>query len=363
MLLAMIDKKDKLFNITFILVTILFSSSFGFGFDWMNYYYNYIYIESTSVSPFEPGFFYTMKLGNYLGLNFPQVLSIVTLIMYCCTYKFCKNCNSKNVAFFIIFSLLSFYMFNEQIRQGLAISIIMLGMSTKKKLNKNFLFLIAILFHYSAFICFILNPFFNVKGSERDFKIRFFSVTIFVLLVLFIFSNPNYISFIPYVFDKVSGYSSGYSEASSSIIQYILQSRIALIYLLIGIIIFYSYKKLNNQELKSSFLAIYFLFLTKLSFFLLRFGYYIIPHFVKGIDKYYSSGSRNFRYSSIRKLSVLFLVFFVSTAPMWKLTYRMGAEYRINIFSDKNEIQNTIAKKCNVISLTDYGNGLFSLCR
>ncbi|EFO2545303.1 hypothetical protein B6R26_03510, partial [Escherichia coli] len=179
-------------------------------------------------------------------------------------------------------------MLSEQIRQALAICIILLFFDVfrHRKIIKGILVIfLATSFHVSAMFCFIY--FFMLNDRTRQPNTKFFIVCfIFILMAYSIWLNPNIISFLPLIYKKFVGYTEAYTEGFISISR-IVSSKVVLIYLSMLILLFHIYKKSKDRYVFFSTKAIILMIITKLTVFLGRFQYYAIPLLILGIDNYF----------------------------------------------------------------------------
>ncbi|MBE0116062.1 hypothetical protein FOT85_30565, partial [Klebsiella michiganensis] len=162
LMLLSFSRRETFFYLSFIPVACYFTTHYGYGFDWINYYNTYVWSSTMVTSPYEPGIFYIMQFFEKNGLSYGSFMFFILLFNYVCLFIFCIKQKHKMFCFFALFSFFGFYMYSEQIRQGVAISIIMLGVSFHGVGSKKTIIytLIASLFHISALffiVCFLVN--------------------------------------------------------------------------------------------------------------------------------------------------------------------------------------------------------------
>lgn len=362
-ILMMISTSNSklIFRSSFFIVYMIFSLTFAYGYDWIFYYQIYQTSDTLTLLPFEPGVFYSMRLFHYLGFSFPVYMFFVSSFIYFCLYRFCISLKNPSFTFFFMFSFFGFFMYVEQIRQGLAISIILLGLSNFNERNKLSIWypIVACLFHVSAIFFIILNVIYS--GNEKKLKKGFWIITIIVFSFIYIFINPSVIKFIPYIGEKIYGYSIVYNSDGTSFYEILLNSRLAVVYLALLILFYFCYKKVRELRLLLSVSSSYFLFLSKLTPFLIRFGYYSVPYIIIGFDSYLIK-YRNTKRFSIYIIPITIIIFMVSTIPIWNQNYLTSTKSNLNIFSNSEQIHNEIAMKCNQLRVTGYGTVIMPYC-
>jgi len=355
-----LTKSKVVFRFIFFVIATLYVFTFAYGYDWIFYYNIYENSLNIVIPPFEPGMFYLMKTFKYLGLSFPVFIFLINLFIFYGLYLFCNNLKNSTFALFCLISFYSFYMYSEQVRQGIALTIILISI-TKYDIRSRksfFMALLACSFHVSA-IFYILYSL--ITKNESKLKRNIILLTMLVFSVIFIFVNPTVISFIPYVGEKIYGYSVAYSATETSFYQIITNSRLAIIYLLLTVLFYLSYRKRIDSSMSNAVLASHFLFLSKLTPFLIRFGYYAIPFMVYGLDSFISDNS-NKKKISIYILPIMLCIFSISTIPMWNENYLISTRTNLNVLSNKTDITKEIKLKCNQLYKTGYGTVILPYC-
>lgn len=142
------------FKVSIFLTFLYCSLTFGRGYDWINYYdyYNSI-AKGYDTMPFEPGYYYVMVLFSYFNAPFSVLTFFTTVFFFIVIYKFCIETKNPSLNFFTIFAFMGFFMFSEQIRQGVAVCIIMLAIpyfERNEKWKASIFIALAMLFHVSA---------------------------------------------------------------------------------------------------------------------------------------------------------------------------------------------------------------------
>jgi len=185
--------------------------SLSLGGDWLKY-----------LATIEIGFLLLLKMFSFIGLDYYSVSNFVFLFI--CVFFSCSAILHRNVkngeAFLILFLIFSSYYFYflslNVIRQGLAISIFSIAYSRLiSSGNKSiFLFLLSSVFHYSAFLLFVIV---FVFGRLKD-KVSI-STCLVIVFVSFVFGFFDVLSSFPFPeflnsrIQKLKGYSA--SKVSS----------------------------------------------------------------------------------------------------------------------------------------------------
>lgn len=361
LMICSFTSQRKMFYVSFPIIALFFSITFGYGYDWINY--NDFYYDSPymTILPFEPGLFYLMRLFVYFDFPFKYLVCAIYIFIYYCCYKFCVKLKNPMIGFYCLFSLLGFYMYSEQFRQGIALSIIILGLSKPVKEYPWRLtpyILIASLFHVSALTAFLFNVIFS--DNEKKLKFNSILITAFVCLLLVILSSPGIISFIPFIGEKVAGYSALYNSGGSFFI-YMIQQKQTYVYLALLLVIVFIYKKERDKKILWASLSAYFLLLTKLAQFLVRFGYYFVPFLVIGLDEYFQTKNKK-GYIYIYKTIFLMVIFVMSTIPFFISSYMDISTSPATIFDSKSDIERKISIRCDFVQLTGVGDGVIKRC-
>jgi hypothetical protein len=318
--------------------------TYGYGYDWINYYdaYDNI-IHGHYELPFEPGYYLIMRAFALFDAPYQVMSAFTTLIILYLTNIFCTRTNNPGMSFFVIFSFMGFFMFTEQVRQGIAVCIMMLSLQSLQHgrvLKPMMMLIIAMLFHVSAIICVLYI--FIINGDSKKSIIKFMLyVSTVLFMVLYLLFNPTVISFIPYLYVKLQGYANSYSEDVISVIR-LFFSKAALINILMLILFF----KVNDKErhLSLSIKGVFFIIISKIAHFLTRFQFFFVPFIVIGVDQYFVSkrGGRVLIVKSIYLISVLLL----SLTPMFSDIYYKSTNSPLLITANQYEINNVIYKRC-----------------
>lgn len=348
---AIVEKKI-IFKISFFIILFFFCMTYGFGYDWINYRYAYYHSLDPGFIPFfaEPGYFYLMKVGLFSGLSFGVFSSIVTLFIYSSIYFFCIKLENRCLALFSLFSFLSIYILNEWIRQGLAVAFVLFSLIQLNKGNKGgfiTLVLIAGLFHISALVSLSYYYMHGTSYGKIKNKKGFIFLTIFVFIVLFSLYNPTLVNFIPIIGEKLFAYGSILEGAGVGFWEYVLTSKVVFAYFFMLCFIYLLYRQ--DKVDGSALLPMYMLFLSRLTQALIRIGYYFVPALVLSMDGRFIKERTGLK-TSLNKLVYMTSVLMISCIPAWNDAIWYGSQTHLTIFSNSNEINIEISRKCKVIN-------------
>lgn len=358
-MLLSFSRRDSFFYFSFFPVACYFTTHYGYGFDWINYYNTYVWSSTMVSAPYEPGIFYIMQFFEKNGLSYGSFMFFILLFNYVCLFIFCIRQQHKMFCFFALFSFFGFYMYSEQIRQGVAISIIMLGVSFHGLGSKKTIIytIVASLFHISALffiVCLLVNTSDRIK-FRRNMAIII--TTVVGMLVLFIF--PSIISFIPYIGTKIVAYSQSYNAGLLSFITAFALSKYTWLYLFLLLLVIQCQKEYKNN-MYNAIQSICFLLLSKTTPILMRFGFYFILPLVVGLDSYmYDKNKAGSIF--LKKTAIYFSILLVSSATMWSPTLSQASGYSLSVFTDQ-EIDVIMSKKCTIAYEDLYGVDLFPSC-
>ncbi|EMV7411446.1 TPA: EpsG family protein [Enterobacter soli] len=361
LILAIVEQRG-LFKVSVIVTALYFGCTWGYGYDWINYRDTYDMLHNPTYGYFfaEPGLYWLMLAGSYLGLSYGIFSFFVTMFIYYAVYKFCDRLNNPSAAFFTVFAFLGYFVFTEWVRQGLAISIIMLSIKHHEKDHYvRFVLSVAVacLFHASAVVA--LSYLLISSKSRLRMKMFLIIASAVMFSAMLIIYNPSVTANLPFIGAKVTAYSSLLLENNDGFWKYILSSKVVFAYLIILVMLYSQARKYNS--LFSAISAIYFMLLTRFVSVLIRVGYILVPVFVVSMDEYLTDKGRGF-HTRLPKLAYLALIFGVSTIPVWNAVFWEAARSNVNIVSDKSEIESEIANKCNIINKY-YDYNVIERCR
>jgi hypothetical protein len=154
---------------------------YGVGTDYMGYYYSFFQHDIMDIDT-EPAFYFINWIVLKLGLGVQWIFVLSSFITYIFAYaSFPKKKFSLCVLFFTFYMYLASY---SLVRQGMAISIIMYGISQLiKGRHIQFIILVCIasLFHYSALIMIPTYLFSNLKFGTKSLLLLL-SVGVFIII-------------------------------------------------------------------------------------------------------------------------------------------------------------------------------------
>ncbi|WP_404647319.1 EpsG family protein, partial [Raoultella ornithinolytica] len=192
--------------------------------------YDHIGVQSYFVFFNEPLYHLLMQVSYYAGLSFSTFCALITSFIYFSVYIFCRNLKNPTLAFFTLFSFLGLYIFTEWIRQGLAIAFILLGMAANKNKKISFVMLsLAVLTHFAAVVA-IITPYL-IRSGNGNTKKTLLLTTLFMSIAIYFIYNPEVLSAIPLLGDKIAGYSQALLDSDVDFLTFILSSKVILGYL------------------------------------------------------------------------------------------------------------------------------------
>lgn len=354
------SRKKVFFYFSYCSIFLYFTTHYGYGFDWINYYNTYTWSTTMLSSPYEPGIFLIMKYMSGLGFSYGSFMFLILTFNYLCMFVFCNTFKHKTFALFCMFSFFGFYMYSEQIRQGVAISIIMLGLGLHGFRSKKIYIytLLACLFHISAIFYLICH--FTYSTNSKQYKRNMLLISVSVILMLVVFVVPSVLSFIPYIGGKMAAYSESYNASGVEFLIALVLSKYTWLYGLLVFILVNIQKEKNDGKVFSSIVSAYFLLLSKTTPILMRFGFYYIPSLAKGLDDYmYDKTKVGIIY--VKKTIVYLCILLVSSATMWNPTLFQSTNYSLTVFSDQ-DINLVMSQKCTIAYKNLYGVDLFPTC-
>lgn len=182
-------EKKAWFIIFFFLVSLFVGLRYNTGADFYGYKTYFNHVLDKQINAYEPGYKYLNILFKYIFNNYFSVQCFSTILLLFSLYKFYKSkCKYFFTCIFLAITLSFYSLFMSQVRQSLAIAIILLGSKFiyEKKIIKYFLIVIlASMFHITALFCFMLY-FLNIKLN------KYFRIFLYLASIYFIF-NTNLI--------------------------------------------------------------------------------------------------------------------------------------------------------------------------
>ncbi|MBS0857094.1 MULTISPECIES: EpsG family protein [unclassified Tatumella] len=348
-LFALIESK-LLFYMSSIVVWLVFSLTYGYGYDWINYKNDYAHCLEANWRPFfaEPGLYLIMKVFAYLGASFSTFMFFVNSFIYYIVFYFCNKLKNPSLAFFTLFSFLGLFVFSEWIRQGVALCLVMLALmylNSGKKGKYFSLIILAVTFHFTAILG-IVSYF--LSDSKENYKKTILVSSLITFVLLISLYNPYVLAWLPIFGEKISGYSDVLSESGETYIEYITSSRTIIFYFGVYFLFVMARKKYDTSY--SSVISMYLVFLSRLGRPLVRIGYYFIPALVLYADECWAPYGKNTRTKFIKIIYILSILM-ISSIPVWNPLYWDGTYYHVTPFSSKNDVSFVIANKCRIINL------------
>lgn len=348
--LCAIVENRIIFRISALILGAYFSLTFAYGYDWLNYYQSYQAV-SVGGTPFfgDLGFIFLMKACIYFGFSYGGFNFVVNAILYFLIYKFCNKLKTPSFALFALFSFLGFFMFTEQIRQGFALSIVLYGLVNffeKSKIKFILTVCFASLFHISA----ILSIFYfaTIVNNKRRLLISVISSFILYSIFLILMLNPTFIAVFQGIESKFQAYGSMYSDLDTNFFSFLLHAKMLFVYVFLGALLYIF--GFRSEERYSVYSNLFMLILTRSSSLLVRVSYYFLPVLIFSLDGYIFSLGRGLS-TNWKKLSLLIVILFVSTLPLWTPMYRIGAQTNLDLFSTPGEFNKEIGKKCTILHI------------
>ena len=340
--LAALVENRSFYNISFIVVLVWFCFNYGYGFDWINYRDAYMHsLDRSAWFGFvflEPGFLILMKIFRFMEVPFSLFYCFVSFFLYSMVYFFCRSQKNPSLSFFTLFSFCGFFAFSEWIREGMAISLILVGLIFLKaeKKNKFYIFVcMASMVHVSALTSFIYP--YILKNNHKRMKRSVLIVFLIYSVIIFSFYNSQYFMWIPGISAKIAGYGAVYIESNQSgFFNYILSSKISFIYMLL--LFFISFLNKKGASIYSSF-----------KFVFLRLGYYFVPTLVISIDDFMDKQGTGRRTNMIKCIYII-IVLVISAIPLANPFFSQGISLSLDLFSTSADINYVISKKCNIIN-------------
>jgi hypothetical protein len=182
------DLKKYLIFFGLLLIFFFVGLRYELASDWLNYsiiYNNVPSINSINFDIFiEPGFNILLSLFKTFGLGFESLVFFITVYNATSLFAFIRRNQMQNkMTFIAIILILNIFKEFDILRQSLAFYTMLYAFSNKKTnpLRYIIICLIAISFHYTAFVFFLFYIFLQINIS----KIKLFFILIFYLISLF----------------------------------------------------------------------------------------------------------------------------------------------------------------------------------
>jgi hypothetical protein len=185
-LLTFLTKRSHGLIVASIITFLFIALSYPAGGDWIGYFANYDCVVNNVCAPgfmlFEPGYELIVSIFGFLGFQ-----AIIIAIAFINILLVCKFARSFENSVFIIFAIMCMFLWSiyiEAIRQAIAISLVMFGITYLNKGKAKqyaLLVLFASCFHITALICLIaLLPLYWRRGSKIvAYALLFFGMSFF----------------------------------------------------------------------------------------------------------------------------------------------------------------------------------------
>lgn len=353
-------KSKRVLVLSFLISTLSLGLTYGHGYDWINY--NQIYSDlkyDDGEIPFEYGYYYLMKLFYYSSASYPVFHLAITSLIFYLIYGFCKKTLNPNLSFFVMFSFAGYFLFMEQMRQGLALSIAslaMLKLPARQYFKFTLYILIATMFHFTAIFGFLYL--FLTPKNKLLFKTKYLiASSLLIMIIMFVYFNPGLVSFIPALAFKISLYKEQEQTMINSVffLSSILYVILALVILLMKLL---SSRDQEGLMLDGAVCSALFMYQTKVAFLLQRVQYYAVPSLIYGTDKYFHRVST----LSALRISYVVLIFTIGLMPLRFEIYRNSLTSFLTIISDENQVNNLIEKRCEDLRAADPKNTVIKEC-
>ncbi|WP_317912896.1 EpsG family protein [Carnobacterium maltaromaticum] len=201
------------FNLNFLLITLLLSIRYGFGIDYFNYNYLFNAIPNVTSELFwtnqvygEFGFKLIIGVLKEFGFRFSGYIFIMTFIVMGLIYRFIiKYSDLKFTSLFIFYCMYLFTYVNSAIRQGLTLALF-LGilyplLERKKYFSYVLLTILFSSFHVSILVVLVL-PLIKFKFNKNSLLLSLLAS--FLLLISFrLFNISKILGLIPFLSTKL----------------------------------------------------------------------------------------------------------------------------------------------------------------
>ncbi|MCV3250774.1 EpsG family protein [Escherichia albertii] len=247
------------------------------AYDWINYYDFYTRIDNIELfnNVFEPGFTALMKVCAWMGFEYHSVYMLSNVIIYFFVYRYCVRFRYSGFVFFFIFALFGFVLFAEQVRQGIALAIILFASQKRKFILYA---LVACLFHYSAIFSIGLYFIISSKEEKRRKMMLIFSCVVLVSLAFLVFDFNSTIVY--FITQKISNYLNSNIFSPSFALGFLLYFILSLLCL---------YKRKENIVNKKWQVFCFGVVLLGIPFPVFnRFTYFCYPYLIPDIERLFS---------------------------------------------------------------------------
>lgn len=335
-----------------LLCAFFYSATFGYSYDWINYYdtfiaaskgiinYNYVFTE--------PGYYYLAYFISRLGFGFSGFLFLTNIFNFFCLLRFISFTKQKFFIFLVFFSFYGFYIYGGALRQAIAISFDLLAISYllyEGSRKKFFIYAtLGLLFHFTSLIVFLYLLLIKVK--DDNYKRYIFNLVLLFFISLVILNNYQVISGIPYIGDKLTAYMQQFQDSGTSFLSYILSAKSILLYLCLFLFSLSLHKKYNKMYLIS--ISLLLILLCRSNPIFLRFSFYFVPFLSFSLDLVYGQTLKKMNLT-FSKTVFIFSIFLTSTMFYWTAAYREGSNGYGIIGASSSDISKLISNKCKLL--------------
>lgn len=378
--LSSLSKRVEKFYLTILLTFIFIGLSYPAGGDWIGYFINYdCQINNVcldSFYSFEIG--YQMLVNIFGSLGFISINIFQAIIFVVCLASFAKKFDNSVLIVFFVMSMMSWSLYTEAVRQGMAISIFYLALyELQQRRFKKYIFMVflASLMHITALITlFMIIPY--LSKSLSKFIVRSI-IALAICFALFPFQILNFILDILPINSSANIKLNFYLNNGNYMPQ--VSIGLGLIFdLLITIILISTIRKLkfqiskDNKFLMSCIIgtSIFIGFSVIIGRFmpvLTRIGWYFIPVIIIIL---YSNIGNSFYFTKVEsknRLTNYFIFLYFLMQIIRPLTYShsyYGIIHQKTIFQMANRVddvslRNAAAEKCNILKKLGYDDLCF----
>lgn len=180
----------KLSCITLFIISIFIGTRYQLGVDWLFYHDFYISSDSTKLL-IEPGYLYLNNLFYFFCIPFDIFITLISIAGVIIVFLFFSQLSPYPSFCLFIYYLVSIGFAFEAIRQGLALSIILISFTYYLNGNKKIFYIMVLLasfFHVSALIVLII-----AKLAKAN-SLRKYGLFLVYLWLFFVFINVSLIN-------------------------------------------------------------------------------------------------------------------------------------------------------------------------
>lgn len=343
------SRNKRIFLLSNFLVFLFLSGAYCYGYDWIRYkaYFDdkFLYY-SLDTWIYEPLFMALYAIVKPLGLEYHWVVVLCAGIIGRNIYVFSKEKVNPNFALFFVFSIFCFMEFMEQLRQGVAISFILLAYSALKYNDKKSFYInvmLATAFHISAVLCLFFIPLNKLMSSNYPkVKVIVISALTFagVEVAGYVINNAALLGDF-FIFHKLSGYSTD----SSGLLSFGLFLNLAVVSICVLSI------RARTPQVYVSIVASIFVITSKSISIVFRFSYYGYVYVYDAFEFIFLQRSKVNKFA----VNVILLVF--ALKPFLNPVYfAMLGQYNffwIGWFFDSVDVSAIVHDKCSLLSSYD----------